>query len=81
MTHTDKKETAQAVSFLTLLTIQMISVIGVLAGIAPANAHFARRQINDHGVDGFFAVERVGPLDVVIADRVWQVDMILLDGL
>ena len=81
MTHTDKKETACAASFLTLLTIQMIGVIRILAGIAPANVHFARRQIDDHGVDGFFAVERIGPLDVVVADRVRQVDVVLLNGL
>ena len=59
----------------------MIGMICILAGIAPADVHLACRQINDHGVDGFLAIEWVGTIDVVIANRVWQINMIFLDSL
>ena len=59
----------------------MIGVIRVLARVAPADVHLTRRQVNHQGVDGFLTVERVRPLDGVIADRIREVDMILLNGL
>lgn len=59
----------------------MIRVIRVLAGIAPGNVHLARRQVDDHRADRALAVERIGPLDVMVADRVRQVDVVLLDRL
>ena len=59
----------------------MIRVIRVLARIAPANVHLARCQVNHHGIDRFLAVERIGPFDGVIADRIREVDMILLNDL
>ena len=59
----------------------MIRVIRILAGIAPGDVHLARSHINDHRADCAFAVERIDSLDVMVADRVRQVDMILLDRL
>ena len=46
----------------------MISVIRILAWIAPADVHLARREVNHHGIDGLFAVERVSPFNRVIAN-------------
>ena len=59
----------------------MIRVIRVLARIAPADVHLARSQVNHQGVDGFLTVERVRPFDGMVANRVREVDMILLNGL
>ncbi len=56
-------------------------MIRVLARIAPADMHLTRGQINDHGVDGFFPVERIRPFDGMIANRIREVDVILLNGL
>ena len=56
-------------------------MIRILTGIAPDDVHFSRGQINDHGVDGLFAVQRIGPFDGMVTDRVRQVDMILLNCL
>ena len=59
----------------------MIGVICIFTWVAPCDMHLAHGQVNDHGVDGLFAVKRVKAFDVVIADRIRNVDMILLDGL
>ena len=59
----------------------MIRVIGILAWIAPGYVHFTRCQVNDEGCDRAFAVHRVDALDIVIANGIWQVDMVLLDPL
>ena len=56
-------------------------MIRILARVAPGNVHLARRQIDDHRRDGALAVQRIDTLDIMIADRVRQIDMILLDGL
>ena len=50
------------------LFIQMIGVVEILAGVAPGDVDFAGSQVEDHGVDGFFAVEWVGAIYGVIAD-------------
>lgn len=59
----------------------MIGMVCILTGVAPCDVHFAHGQVDHHGVDGFLAVERVQPFDVVIADRVRHVDVIFLNGL
>ena len=59
----------------------MIRVIRVLARVAPADVHLTRRQVNHQGVDGFLAVERIRPFDGMIADRIREIDVILLNGL
>jgi len=59
----------------------MIGVIRVLARVTPANVHLARAQVNHHGIDGFLAIERVRPFDSVVADRIREIDMILLNDL
>ena len=59
----------------------MIGMIRILAGVTPGNVHLAGSQIYDHRGDGTLAVEGIDAGDVVIADRVRQVDMILLDCL
>ena len=56
-------------------------MIGILARIAPADMHLTRRQVNHQRVDGFLAVERVRPFDGMIADRIREVDVILLNDL
>ena len=59
----------------------MICMICILAGIAPGNMHFAGGQIDHQGADRALPVKGIDTLDIVIADRVGQVDMILLDRL
>ena len=59
----------------------MISVICVLARVAPADVHLTRGQVNHHGIDGFLAVEWVRPFDGMIADRIREVNVILLNDL
>lgn len=59
----------------------MIRVICVLARVAPCDVHLARGEINDEGGDRAFTIHRVNADDVVVADRVRQVHMILLDCL
>ena len=49
----------------------MIRVIRVLAGIAPCDVHLAGRQVDDHGADRAFAVERVVPLEIGLCDYFW----------
>ena len=56
-------------------------MIRILAWIPPGDVHLAGSQVNDHGVNGALTVHRVDALDVVSADRVWQVDVVLLNGL
>ena len=63
------------------LGVKMVGVEAVLTGIAPADVHLARRQIDHQGADGLLAIQGIGPLDGVIADRIGQVDVILLDRL
>ena len=59
----------------------MIRMIRILTRISPGNMHFTRGQIDDHCRDRVLAIERVYPINIVIANGVRQVDMIFLDGL
>ena len=59
----------------------MIRVIRILAWIPPGNVHLAGGQVNDHCRDGALAVHGINAFDVVIADRIRQVDVVLLYGL
>ena len=59
----------------------MIRVIGILAWVAPGDVHFTRRQVNDHSRDRILTVKRIDSVDVVIANGVRQIDMVLLDRL
>ena len=59
----------------------MVRMIRILARVPPGNMHLARRQIDHHGSDGSLAVEGIDACNIVIADRVRQVDVILLDSL
>ena len=59
----------------------MISMIRILTGVAPGNVHLAGGQIYDHRGNGALAVQGIDACNVVIADRVRQIDMILLDRL
>ena len=59
----------------------MISMIRILAWIPPGDMHFTRGQIDHHGADRAFPVKGINTLNIVITDRVGQVDMILLDRL
>ena len=61
--------------------IQMIRVICILAWIAPGDVHFARGQVNYQRAYGLLAVKRIETFDIVVADRIWDVDMIFLNGL
>ena len=56
-------------------------MIRVLAGISPGNMHLAQVQIDHQRGDRVLPVERIDAFDVVIADRVRQVDMVFLDRL
>ena len=56
-------------------------MIRILAGVAPGNVHLAGSQIDDPRGDGALAVEGIDTCNIMIADRVRQVDMILLDCL
>ena len=59
----------------------MIGVVQILAWIAPGNVHLTCGQINDHRGDGALAIQWIDACNIVVADRVRQVDMILLDRL
>ena len=59
----------------------MVGMIRVLAGIPPGNMHFTRGEIDHHGRDGVFPVKGINACDIMITDRVRQVNMILLDRL
>lgn len=59
----------------------MISMIRILTRVAPGNVHLASGQIDDHGGNGALAVQGIDACNVVIADRVRQIDVILLDRL
>lgn len=59
----------------------MIRVIRILARITPRDVHLAGGQVNDESADRAFTVQRVNTGDVVVADRIGQVHMILLDRL
>ena len=63
------------------LCVQMIGVVRVLAWISPGNVHLPGSQINDHGRDGAFAIQGIDAIDIVVANRVRQVDVIFLDRL
>ena len=68
-------------SILKPLIIQMISVICILAGVPPCNMHFSGSKIDHHGRDGILPVKRINACDIMVTDRVRQIDMILLDRL
>ena len=55
----------------------MVGMIRILARVAPGNVHLAGGQIDDHCGNGALTVQGIDAGDVVIADRVRQVDMIL----
>ena len=59
----------------------MIGMVRILAGVSPGNMHFTCAEIDHHGRDSTLTIERVDPGDIVITDRIRQVDMILLDRL
>ena len=59
----------------------MVGMIRILTGIPPGNMHFAGGQVDHHGGDGALTIHWINASNVVIADRVWQVYMILLNGL
>ena len=59
----------------------MIGMIRVLTWIPPGDVHFAGGQVDDHGRDRALPVERIDAVNIVITDRVRQIDMILLDRL
>ena len=59
----------------------MIHMIRVLARVPPGDVHLAGGQVHDHCVNDTLTIHRVDALDVVIADRVGQVDMIFLNCL
>ena len=64
------------------LCIQMIHMIRVLARIPPCDAHLAGGQVDDHRIDGALTIHWVDAFDVVITtDRVWQVNVGLLNSL
>ena len=63
------------------LRVQVVGMIRILAGIAPGDVHLTRGNVNDHGGNRVFAVQGVYAFDVMVANRIRQVDMILLDGL
>ena len=63
------------------LGVKMIRMIGILAGVAPGDMHLPRGQIDDQGRDGALTIQWIDTYNIVIADRVRQIDMILLDGL
>lgn len=56
-------------------------MIRILARIPPRNMHLAGGQVDHHGCDGALAIHWVNTFNIVIADRVRQVDMIFLNGL
>ena len=59
----------------------MIRVICVLTRITPDNVHLARSQIDDQCGDSALAIKRIDTCNVMVADRVRQVNVILLDRL
>lgn len=63
------------------LRIQMICMIRILAGISPGNMHLTRGQVDDQGRDRVLTVQRIDPFDIVVADRIRQIDVVLLDCL
>ena len=63
------------------LGIKMIRMIGILAGIAPGDMHLPGGQIDDQGRDGALTIQWIDAYNIVIADRVRQIDVILLNRL
>ena len=59
----------------------MIGMIRILARVAPGDVHLTRGQIDHHGRDRALAIKGVDACNIVVADRIRQVDMILLDRL
>ena len=64
-----------------ILGVQVIGVVLVLAGVAPTNVHLSDGQIDHERVDGLLPIKRIAPNHRVVADAVWQVDVVLLYGL
>jgi hypothetical protein len=56
-------------------------VEAVLTGITPADVHLACRQIDHQAANGLLSIQGIRPFDRVIANGVWKIDVILLDGL
>jgi hypothetical protein len=56
-------------------------VEAVLTGISPTDVHLACSQIDHQGTDGLLSIQGIRPVDRVVADGVWQIDVILLNGL
>ena len=61
--------------------VKMVCMVGILTWITPRNMHFAGSQIDNQSGDRTFTIHRVNTGNIVIADRVRQIDMVLLDGL
>ena len=61
--------------------IQVISMVRILAGIAPGYVHCAGCQIHDNRADGFLTVYWVGNIFIMIANCMGVIDMVTLNGL
>jgi len=56
-------------------------MIYVLAGITPRNMHLARSQIDHQCSDRALTVHGIDASYIMVADRVRQIDVVLLNGL
>ena len=63
------------------LIFQMVGMIRILAGIAPGDVHFARGQVEHHGIDRFLAVESIVLINGVIANGIREIYMVFLNAL
>ena len=59
----------------------MIGMIRILARISPGNVHLTRRQINDQRRNGTLPIKWIDTLNIVVTNRVRQVNMVFLDRL
>ena len=59
----------------------MIRMVRILARVAPADVHLARRQVNDQRSDGHLAIQWVAVFDGMVTDRIGQIYVIFLNGL
>ena len=50
-------------------------------GVAPGDVHFAGGEIYYHCIDRLLAVEWVGGVNRVVANRVREINVVPLDGL
>ena len=59
----------------------MICMVWILARIPPSQVHDPRGQINNHRIDRFFSIHWIGIILGVIANRVWEIQVIALNRL